>query len=208
MPYHCPQPADIADVRALNREFLADLLSRHHRGVQDLDRASDDALTRLADVPFLVYELKAPDPGFWDRTFTGASDLLDSAGQGDARDVGQVASTLGFLWHLSRRDVHAARLFAGSSTDWCQGLAETPLVQVIHRALGAGIRPCLRLHDEDIRWRAMVQAASASDKARQIVAVMRVFQALLVEEETVAVVATAACRSRSPLRRFAVRDKR
>ncbi len=207
MPYHCPQPADIADVHALNREFLSDLLCQQHKGLQDLDRESGDALTRIAAAPFLVYELRSPDPGFWDRTFSGASDLLDSVNTGSARDAGQVASTLGFLWHLSRRDVHAARLFTGSSRDWCERLADTPLIHVINRALGAGIRPSLRMRDDDPRWRSMVRAASASDKAHQLVAVMRVFHALLVEGAPTSAVANAACRSRSPARRFAVRDR-
>ncbi len=205
MQYDCPETGNIADVRELNREFLADLLRQQHPALDELDRDNGEALARLAQAPFLLYELRAPDPGFWERTFSGASDLLDNASRGDARWAGQVASTLGFLWHLSKRDLHAARLFTGSATDWCRRLSETPLIHVINRALVEGIRPELRLDADDTRWRSMVRTASGRDKALRSAAVMRVFQALLVPGDG-QVTRQAACRARSPSRRFVVRD--
>ncbi len=206
MQYDCPEPGDISDVRELNREFLAELARRQHPGLKDLDRSDGDALTRLAEAPFLLFELRAPDVGFWDRTFSGTNDLLDSSPKDQSSGAAQVASTLGFLWHLSKRDPHAARLFSGSSREWCQRLAATPLIHAINRALGAGIRPCLRMQADDARWRAMVCAASATDKATYRVAVTRVLQALLVTADNDAT-AQAACRLRSPTRRFVVRER-
>ena len=206
MHYDCPEPGDISDVRELNREFLADLLRQRHPSLRDLDRNNGEALARLAEAPFLLYELRAPDAGFWDRTFSGTSDLLDSSMGHRGDDAGQVASTLGFLWHLSKRDPHAARLFTGSSTDWCQRLSGMPLIHVINRALGAGVRPYLRMDAHDSRWRARVCAASGPDKAAHSVAVTRVLQALLVAGEG-EVTAQAACRLQSPTRRFVARER-
>ncbi|MEM6511726.1 MAG: hypothetical protein AAF660_01830 [Pseudomonadota bacterium] len=208
MTYHCPQPADMADVSALNHAFLCDLRDRQHRALDDLAGDGHQALRQLADVPFLIYRLHAPDPGFWQRTFAGANDLVDAAETSPARETGQVASTLGFLWHLSRRDAHAARLFTGSSGEWCRQLAETPLVHLINRSLACGLRPALRLDADDPRWRAMVWSASGGNKADRLVAVMRVFQALLIAGEQAARHSAAACRSRSPARQFAVRERR
>jgi hypothetical protein len=184
MRYPCPEPADIDDVQALNRAFLERLNAATGR------RPAAGA----AEVPFLLYTLDAPDEGLWDRLFDARIDLVDVSASTPDDWATLVSSTLGFLWHLSRRDLHAVRLFSGYPNDWCERLAARPLIQLVNDGLAAGIRPALRFDAADPAWRAL--ASSRRSRRARHSDVMRALQSLLVASEKQAPFATAACRLR------------
>jgi len=182
MRYPCPQRSDMDDVFALNRVFLNGLHGPRAAG-------------QAADVPFLLYTLEASDPGLWDRLFDGRVDLVDGTEPTPDEWATLVTSTLGFLWHLSKRDLHAVRLFSGCSNEWCERLAARPLIQLINDGLVAGLQPALRFDAADPAWRSLLLSRGSGE--RRHLDVMRALQALLVTPSRARPLRTAACRLRN-----------
>ena len=188
---HCPTPglADIQDVQALNLEYLNETVPRG----RDSAALSESAKQEIARVPFLLFELGSDDPGCWQRVFSGDTDLSDQAQSDQWSAV--IASSLGFLWHLCKRDPHAARLFSGMSAEWCAQLASTPLIHLISRVQSSAIRPQPRVNEDHPCWRHLIAAGSTADRLGLRAARMALLHHLLLQPTDRPALRPAACRA-------------
>ncbi len=169
MPFAGPEPADLANVRALNQSFVDLIRSRRARCGSHGERiASLDGRRskRLAGCPFLLYSLSEHDAARWERGFEGAGqeDLVDAlARPGDelAR-LGLV--TLGFLWQFARRRPYAARVVSGAPLEWCEKLADSTLVGASRFVANEPGLIDLRLADDDAFWRKLLVAGTSHER--------------------------------------------
>lgn len=199
MSYPSPKQSDLDDVAALNQAFLDELAKDQFGNPALKDR---QIRQRLADCPCLLYRLAGHDPAYWQRLFERRHDLLDAARPTAARWNHLVSATLGFLWHLGRRDPHAARLFSGESHAWFAALSSMQLVHLTHGALASGLEPELRYADDDPLWFSLL-AAAAKDNRRELemIAMRSLHLALAAREESLPA-RSAACRRPSPTRQL------
>ena len=140
MEYQCPEPADLANVEALNRGFLywlrehqQDLTPRSENAKQlgaRLARLDDGTVARLARVPFLLMSLDEHDDRRWRQVFAAEpyADLFDTQHRRGEIETRLTLAMLGFLWQLARRNPYTARLVSGATLEWCDHLAALSLV--------------------------------------------------------------------------------
>lgn len=143
MDFAGPDPADYANVRALNGAFLE--LARRRRltrtclnGLEQrlagrLHSLTENEAHRLAAAPFLLFSLRERDSRLWDELFNAAGkrDLFaiePAAGDELAR---LTAAGLGFVWQLAQRNPYAARVLAGANLHWCEQIAERTFLQLL-----------------------------------------------------------------------------
>ena len=127
MDFSGPEPADFANVAALNRAFLIRLRSPSlgqglrghipeplHGAVEGL---TDRQVERLAAAPFLLMSLHETDERFWhDAALEDpVADLFDTGG--DPHHELSVAA-MSFVWQLAQRNPYAARLVCGAAPAW------------------------------------------------------------------------------------------
>lgn len=221
MDFQPPEPADLANVRALNAAFL-DALCRQTlperllAGPPDgLQAACGDArvLERLERCPFLLFSLAEHDAPRWDRLFNqrrrARPDLVDAMGSHADSTVTVVLAALGFLWQLARRRPYAARVVSGASLAWCEHLAECTLVD-IYRFAGAETRlVAYRNAGNTAFWRRLLVSATSSEKPVRHAARLAALQMLLTETRTGTYrrLAAAACSMPSPARRVAEKGR-
>jgi hypothetical protein len=140
MEYQCPEPADLANVEALNQAFLRwlhkhqqDLTPRSEAAKQlgtRLGRLDDKAVARLARAPFLLMSLDEHDERRWREVFadTPCADLFDTQHRRSEIENRLTLALLGFLWQLARRNPYTTRLVSGATLEWCDHLATLSLV--------------------------------------------------------------------------------
>ena len=190
MHFPCPDTCDVDDVHALNRDFLSSLLAGDDPAALQNRLVALSAQQRqtLAEAPFLLYSLG--DSRRWQRAFDDAVDLLDDATPPQWASL--TATTIAFLWHLSKRDPHSARLYSGVSTAFCRRLASEPLIRITQRALEAGIAPRLRRRmDISTYLRLIDDSHDRTRTSRSRIAAMQ--RVLLVESDGETRLPSAAC---------------
>ena len=203
--------ADLAEVRALNVAFLEYLGGssgehlRHEMPVS-MQRAvaslSDRHIQRLSTVPFLLLSCRETDEHYWESTSHNqpVRDLFTPI-QTDADPVQQIGcATLGFLWHLARRNSYATRLVCGASLDWCEQLAACSLLQVLQQVADDLQVLAPRLADDKIFWHRLLGAGLNSNAEIRRAAHLSALQSVLssVEAGRVRSFRTAACYSSVP----------
>ena len=141
MDYQGPDPADLANVYALNTAFLdwlvagrmkAEMPPEAHALLSRMDRSR---LDRLARAPFLLLSLCEYDDALWGRLFSDqhGMSLLAAMQPADEDGMRLTTAALGFLWQLAMRNPYAARLVSGASLNWCEQLAACTLMDVVAR---------------------------------------------------------------------------
>lgn len=215
MDYESPTPQDLAEVRALNEEFLT-LVAGHRDASAPADGLSPslasrlaeldaDAQRRLAAAPFLIFSLREYDDRYWDQVHSEgvACDLFTSR-QAPSTDYGRlVAAALAFVWQLARRNPYTLRLICCASLYWCERLAERPLLHVINRTAGLDDLLALRAADNDALWDRLLRAGVVKDPVLREATHRSVLQMLLMmpPAQRQGAWRTAACQTRLPSRR-------
>lgn len=176
MHYRGPQPADFANVRALNSAYV-DLLCRalpaSRPQLEELPpelqsacrKLTHAARARLAAAPFLLFSLQESDAEFWQRLLAqeATPDLLRDVIT-DPAETAIVTAGLGFAWQLAHRDAYTARLLCGASLHWCEQIAEVPLVDLVRAAALADVLS-LRAADDTGLWRVLLIRATCRERA-------------------------------------------
>ena len=212
MHYLGPTAVDLDEVRALNRAFLLLLATdanadQYLRGLADRQRATLLGLSpaqrdRLADAPFLLFSLGVRDSRLWSElTGGGAERGLFNEGSATEPPARLVSAALGFLWQLARQNPYALRLVSGAAPDWCERLAEMPLIAIIER--GCARDDVLRLRessDTSVWDKLLTDGVARRDtlrRAAQLSALHRMLTGQTVKPSRRW--SAAACRSAPPL---------
>lgn len=217
MDFQPPEPADLANVRALNIAFVDALCAktlpdRLFATIPDGLQAvcgHTQAAQRLYSCPFLLFSLAEHDMPRWNRLFerprASRPDLVDAmAGNGDVL-APVVLAALGFLWHLARRRPYAARVVSGASLAWCERLSESTLVDVYRFAVADGSLIGFRNGTDAAFWRRLLVSATSNEKPVRHAARLAALQTLLTEISagTYQRLAAAACSMPAPARKVA-----
>lgn len=207
MEYQGPEPADLANVEALNRAFLYWLRARVGSRVaadeavvalaDRLAAMNDCEIGRLARTPFLLMSVNDRDERRWREIFASSpcADLLDAGNRPGGVEGRLVLATLGFLWHVANRNPYTARLVSGASLEWCDRLAALRLValyeQVTHCLPPQPKRAC----DSDF-WRKLLDAGTSSRKDVRLAARISAMQTVITRsaQSSRRPLAAAACR--------------
>ena len=212
MHYQGPQTADLANVLALNRAFIAwqraaTRESAPERGLPPEARARVAALSgeqreRLARMPFLLMSFAEDDAARWQSLFAEQQtrDLLQCVQPRDETVSRLVASGLGFLWQLSQRNPYAVRLVSGASLSWCEQLATCTLMDLFSRALEDQALLAPRMADRPDLWHKLLTAGVSSRRHLRRAARVAALQTVLTQSPLRAYrpLAAAACKMPPP----------
>jgi hypothetical protein len=140
----------------------------------------DREIGRLSRTPFLLMSVNDEDERRWREVFASnpCADLLDAEYLPDRAESRLLMATLGFLWHVAKRNPYTARLVSGASLDWCDQFASLPLV-ALYEQLGhcSPLRPRLA-HDGDF-WRKLLGAGISSRKDVRLAARISAMQTVI-----------------------------
>ena len=216
MDYSQPNVADFANVQSLNQQFLQCLRSNDACLRQALPAAwqaaaaglTDLHLERLAGCPLLLFCIRSTDTQLWSRLARNERNvdwLRESASPESVTQL--VTATIGFLWHLSRRDPHAARLVAGATQSWCERLVDADLLCLVRNA---SLTPNLlspRFAQRSDIWGRLLGEGLSSDRATRTAAHLAVLHSALTEEPSRQRLSlrSAACENAIPVRRLAAK---
>lgn len=217
MDFQPPEPADLANVRALNTAFVDALCAktlpdRLLATIPDgLLAACGDARAphRLRRCPFLLFSLAEHDMPRWNRLFErpqgSRPDLVDAMAGNTATLAPVVLAALGFLWHLARRRPYAARVVSGASLAWCERLSESTLVDVHRFAIAEDSLIGFRNGGDAAFWRRLLVSATSDEKPVRRAARLAALQTLLTQTSagTYQRLAAAACSMPAPARKVA-----
>lgn len=193
MDFQPPDPADLANVHALNGAFI-DCVS--NRAVPEallnslsppllaaLQECDAKRLDRLCHKPFLIFSLAEQDTGRWRRLFerrtSAPPDLIDALCIENNPAACLVSGALGFLWQLARRRPYAARVVSGASLAWCERLSERTLIEVLQFAVAEKDLLRLQMSGEAAFWQRMLVAGTSPEKAIRRAASLCSLQMLL-----------------------------
>jgi hypothetical protein len=222
MEFQGPEPADLANVIALNGAFL-DWLRVTGRtqplepglppdveaALAGLDRRQ---LERLARVPFLLMSLREYDDTRWRSLFADrrSMDLLRPLQPVDEEATRLVTAGLGFLWQLALRNPYAARLVSGASLNWCEQLADCTLMELFARVAEEGPLLDPRMTDCPELWHKRLTAGVSTRRDVRIAARVSALQTILTRGPATAYrqLATAACAMPAASLRVAQRRRR
>ena len=193
MDFSGPEPADFANVKALNHAFLVQLrepslgqpLRRHLPAtVQRLIKGLTDLqLERLAAVPFLLLSWRERDEDYW-RVLGSDDSNFDLFGGGEPSSESGVlcAAGLAFLWALARRNPYAARLMSSATLGWCERLLDSTLLGLLQKTAGRHdvLRP--RLADNEEFWNKLLGPGLSSEREVRRAAHLAALQATLTED--------------------------
>ncbi len=191
MEFSGPEPADFANVRALNCAFLEHLCQpgsgkslrcQFSPGVEPLVAGLTSLqIGRLAEAPFLLFSLHEFDDNYWSEIFSAdpTADLFspDELPSDKSRHI--VAATLGFLWQLASCNPYAARISSGASLNWCEQLADCTLLHILQCCAGRTDLLVPRLVDNDDLWRKLLSAGISSEPEIRAAAQQCALQTLL-----------------------------
>ena len=120
--YQAPGADDFANVFALNVSYL-----QATGGLTGVRRE------QLAAIPFLLFSMRQNDDDWW-RAAMNEQPQLNPDQLQQSRELREVqTAAISFLWQLVRRDPYVARMISGASMQWCELLAELPLVTLLNR---------------------------------------------------------------------------
>lgn len=208
MHFPGPDNADLANVHALNRAFIAWQRVRPPvaAGQRDLPPGvptrlatlSAEQRERLARTPFLLLSLAEDDEPRWQSLFAEQQtrDLLQCVQPRDEAASTLIAGALGFLWQLSRRNSYAVRLLTGASLAWCEQLASCMLMELFARTLGDRALLAPRMADNAELWHKLMTAGVSNRRHLRRAARVAALQTVLTERPLRAgrPLAAAACR--------------
>lgn len=192
MHYPCPTAADLANIQALNAEYLK--LAAERGDLPVLAGLGRLEVERLAAVPFLLFSIRFDDDALWQRMFEGKADLVDAATRRDTHWHSLIAGSLAFLWSTAQTNPYAVRLFTGTSAYWCRQLAARRLICITNRALNVGLEPSCRIDTTSREWRDIVRDSVSANQQRRDVTVLSLFQSLSLRHDRSTLLASAACR--------------
>jgi hypothetical protein len=206
MDFSGPEPADFANVTALNRAFLMRLrdplagerlrLCMPSRSRSAIRRLSNLQVERLSALPYLLLSVRERDQACW-RELADDDPNRDLLLPGDEGADEIVAATLSFLWQLARCNPYAVRLISGASLDWCEQLADYTLLTLLQRA---AIRNDLlqpRLAENEDLWLRLLGPGLSPDVRVRRAAHLASLQVMLTQDPAVhyRTMKTAACSS-------------
>ena len=204
MHFPGPDNADLANVYALNRAFIAwqRVHPRETTGHGDLPTRlaalSCEQRERLAQSPFLLPSLAEDDEPRWQSLFAEQQtrDLLACAQAPDDATAMLIAGVMGFLWQLSRRNPYAARLLTGASLAWCEQLASCMLMELFARTLEDRTLLAPRMADNAELWHKLLTAGVSNRRHLRRAARVAALQTVLTERplHPARPLAAAACR--------------
>ncbi len=205
MDFEGPNAADLVDIAALNRAYLEHLRARPGarstlpgRIAERISALSDAQIRRLAELPLLLPSLRERDSAYWaEFRSRGRTRDLFAAEPAPERDIGLAAATLAYAWQLARRDPHTARLVCAAPGDWCEQLAELPLIGLLDQ-LPTVVDPIVpRLADHDGFWRRLLDTGISEDRAVRRMAHLTAVQVALTVPGSLQPgrLAAAACRT-------------
>lgn len=214
MDFFGPEPADFANVTALNRAFLMRLrdplpgerlrLRLPSRSQSSIRRLSNPQVERLSALPFLLLSVRERDQACW-HAFADNDPNRDLLLPDDEGADEIVTATLSFLWQLARRNPYAVRLVSGASLSWCEQLADYTLLTLLQRAAIRNdlLRPRLA-NNEDLWLRLLGPGVSADSQVRRAAHVASL-QVMLTDDPAVQYrsMNTAACSNPVPALRVA-----
>jgi hypothetical protein len=201
MDYEALRQDDLANVRALNATWL-DLAAPVGLQAERIARQR----ARLATTPFLLFSLRESDDRLWVRLLDRQRqpDLLDTLQEaGDQRSALQ-ATSLAFLWEVSRRNPYVARLVSFAPLAWCELIASVTLVQLLDAAASEMIiEP--RFAEGSPQYRRLLQRGGSALREARRAAQIAAMQTLLTEGDIAEYgrQAAAACRMAGPARQVA-----
>jgi hypothetical protein len=208
MEFSGPEPADFANVRALNYAFLEHLCQpgsghslrrQFSPGIEPLV-AGLTALQigRLAEAPFLLFSLHEFDDDYWSGIFLAGptADLFSPDEFPSDKNQQIIAATLGFLWQLASRNPYAARISSGASLNWCERLADRTLLHILQSCAGRTDLLVPRLVDNSDLWTKLLSAGISSEPEVRAAAQQCVLQTLLTDPNSSSYhpLRAAACR--------------
>lgn len=222
MEFQGPEPADLANVNALNRAFLdwlrvtgpaeslqSGLPPDIHVALAGLDRRQ---LERLARVPFLLMSLREYDDTRWRSLFADrrSMDLLRALQPADEEAARLIAAGLGFLWQLAKRNPYAARLVSGANLNWCEQLADCTLMELYTRVAEENSLLEPRMTDSPELWNKLLTAGVSARRDVRIAARVSALQTVLTRGPATAYrqLATAACAMPAASMRVTERPRR
>jgi len=222
MEYQGPEPADLANVCALNIAYLDWLRARGSTTVGEVSMTpeisaalagmSRTQLERLSRVPFLLLSFREYDESQWRTMFAErpVADLFHALQVPDEEATRLISAGLGFLWQLSKRNPYAARLVSGASLNWCEQLAACTLVELFSRAVAK--YPLLepRMSDNPDLWQKLLSAGVSARKDVRMAARVSALQTVLTRSATGSYrhFAAAACSMPAVAVRVSKRDSR
>ena len=216
MEYQGPEPADLANVHALNCTFI-DWLRSGNRDpglpagasalLLGLDRRQRE---HLADTPFLLLSVREYDDSLWSGLFAqkpGMS-LLRHMQSADEEGERLTAAMIGFLWQLALRNPYAARLVSGASLSWCEQLAACTLIDIVTRVAEEPVFPEARMKDNPDLWNKLLTSGVSAKRDVRLAARVSCLQTVLTGCSSVTYrrLASAACKL--PRTRMRVADPR
>ena len=222
MEYQGPEPADLANVCALNINYLDWLRARGSDRAAEVPATPEIGaalagmsrlqLERLSRVPFLLMSFREYDEGLWRSLLeeNPAADLFHAMQAPDEDAIRLIAAGLGFLWQLSKRNPYAARLVSGASLDWCEQLAACTLVELYSRVIMENrlLEPRM-FHSPDL-WQKLLNAGVSARKDVRMAARVSALQIVLTRGSRGAYrhLAAAACNMPAVAIRRGNRDSR
>ncbi len=193
---------DLANVRALNAAWLE--LSR--KDVPHSGHLTPRRRQRLAGTPFLLFSLQEGNDSLWVRLLNDdrQRDLLARTRQQEVALLALQATSLAFLWELSRRNPYVARLVSLAPLNWCEFIAAQTLHHVQASVANAMlIRP--RFEPGSRQYRRLLLSGGSSLREARCSAQIAAMQALLTRGDIAQQgrLAAAACRMTGPARELA-----
>ncbi len=194
MDFQGPQAADLADVYALNAEFLAcfrapvtaagSLMRRTSPAlVERLAALHARQLARLARTPFLLLSFREYDDECWDGLFRrdASHDLLTPLEQPSDDLARLTAAGMGFLWQLSKRNPYTARIVSGATLYWCERVAARTLMELLVRVIPCDHLLEPRLADNADFWNKLLSAGVNSEREVRVAARLCALQTMLTQ---------------------------
>lgn len=198
MDYEALRQDDLANVRALNAAWL-DMAPPVGMQVEGIRRRH----ARLAATPFLLFSLRESDDQLWVRLLDERRqpDLLATPPETGDRKPGLQATSLAFLWELSRRNPYVARLVSFAPLAWCELIASVTLVQLLDAAAGEMIIES-RFAEGSPQHRRLLERGVSALRATRRAAQIAAMQSLLTAGDIAEYgrQAAAACRMAGPAR--------
>lgn len=222
MEYQGPEPADLANVCALNIAYLDWLRACGNTRAAEVSMTPEIStalagmsrlqLERLSRAPFLLMSFREYDEGQWRSLFAEppAADLFHALQGPDEDATRLIAAGLGFLWQLSKRNPYTARLVSGANLNWCEQLAECTLVELFSRAVTEYRLLEPRMFDNPDLWQKLLNAGVSAKKDVRMAARVSALQTVLTRSETGSYrqLAAAACSMPAVAVRVADRSSR
>lgn len=210
MEFPGPDAADLAEVEALNYDFLGFLASPGRELASLLPPELRAALTqspvpvraRMARCPFFLFTLGEQDVRGWAPVFDGRSfpDLLDALKGPTAGELRITSAAIALLWQLARRNPYAARFVSGAPDRWCERLAGCSLLALFEFAAHSEGLLRLRFGERSAFWRRLLLAGTSDEAAVRRTARVSALQTVLTEPPAAgrAALPAAACAIKAP----------